>query len=110
MSINLFKRIPEEFKKYEKFFEQWRNAATELGHSTEQKVTAALRMLASGISNDLVEYHLAMGESQAIKCVNRFVVEMVKVFGEVYLRAPMKQIWQAFHNFKDYSGIFFCDL
>jgi hypothetical protein len=29
-----------------------------------------------------------MGKSQAIKCVKRFAVAMVKVFGEVYLQAP----------------------
>ena len=45
-------------------------------------------MLAYGIPADLVDDHLAMGESQAIKCVNRFAVAIVKVFGEVYLRAP----------------------
>jgi hypothetical protein len=31
-----------------------------------------------------------MGESQAIKCVKCFAVAMVKVFGEVYLRASNK--------------------
>mgnify|MGYP005832269567 CR=1 FL=1 len=45
------------------------NVAGELGHSTFQKVTAALRMLAYGIPADLVDDHLAMGESQAI-CVS----------------------------------------
>ena len=69
MSINLFKRIAEELKKYDMFFEQRRNAAIELGHSTEQKITAALRMLAYGIPADLVDDHLAMGESQAIKLI-----------------------------------------
>ena len=88
MSINLFKRIAKELKKHDSFFEQRRNAAGELGHSTEQKVTAALRMLAYGILADLVDDHLAMGESQAIKCVKRFAVAIVKVFGEVYWRAP----------------------
>jgi hypothetical protein len=71
--------------KYDMFFQQQRNVARELGHITEQKVTAALRMLAYGIP---VDDHLAMGESQVIKCVKRFAVAMVKVFGEVYLRAP----------------------
>jgi hypothetical protein len=88
MSIRLFKHICESVTKYDRFFEQRRNAAGELGHSTYQKVTAALRMMAYGIPADLVDDHLAMGESQAIKCVKRFAVAIVKVFGEVYLRAP----------------------
>jgi hypothetical protein len=49
MSIDLFKHIATEVTRYDRFFEQRRNAAGELGHSTYQKVTAALRMLAYGI-------------------------------------------------------------
>jgi hypothetical protein len=45
-------------------------------------------MLAYGIPADLVVDHLAMGESQVIKYVKRFAVAMVKVFGQIYLRAP----------------------
>jgi hypothetical protein len=76
MSINLFKRIAKELKKYDRFFEQRRNAAGKLGHSTEQKVTDALCMLVYGIPADLVDDHfffarivddhLAMSESQAM--------------------------------------------
>ena len=45
-------------------------------------------MLAYGIPADLVDDHLAMGESQAIMCVKRFEVGIVQVFGEEYLRSP----------------------
>ena len=54
------------------FLSKGGNAAGELGHSTFQKVTVALRMLAYGIPADLVDDHLAMGESQVIMCVKRF--------------------------------------
>jgi hypothetical protein len=47
-----------------------------------------LFMLAYGIPVDLVDVHLAMGESQAIKHVKRFVVAIVRVSSEEYLRAP----------------------
>jgi hypothetical protein len=73
MSIDLFKHIEPEVNMYDRFFEQRRNAAGELGHSTYQKVTAALRMLAYGIPADLIDDHLAMGESTSILCVNRFL-------------------------------------
>ena len=89
MSTELFKKIAEDVMKYDRFFRQRRNAAGELGHSTYQKVTAALRMLAYGIPADLVDDHLAMGESQAILCVKRFVVAIVELFGPEYLRSPM---------------------
>uniref|UniRef100_A0A452ZHD8 Uncharacterized protein n=1 Tax=Aegilops tauschii subsp. strangulata TaxID=200361 RepID=A0A452ZHD8_AEGTS len=79
--IELFKHIAEKLTSHDRVFQQRRNAARELGHSTFQKVTAALRMLAYGIPADLIDDHLAMGESQAIMCVKRFAVEIVQVFG-----------------------------
>ena len=88
MSTDLFRRIAEKLASHDRFFQQRRNAAGELGHSTFLKVTAALRMLAYGIPADLVDDHLAMGESQAIMCVKRFAVGIVQVFGEEYLRSP----------------------
>ena len=66
------------------FFQQRRNAAGELGHSTFQNVTAALRLLAYGIPADLVDDHLVMGESQAIMCVKRFAVRIVSVWPGVF--------------------------
>ena len=51
-------------------------------------MTTALRILAYGIPADLVDDHLAMGESQAIMCVKRFVIGIVQVFGHEYLRSP----------------------
>jgi hypothetical protein len=91
MSIDLFKHIATEVTRYDQFFEQWRNAAGELGHSTYQKVIAALRMLAYGILADLIDDHLAMGESTSILCVKRFAVAIVNIFGSTYLRAPNAQ-------------------
>ena len=88
MGINLFKHITEKLERHDRFFQQRRNAAGELGHITYQKVTAALRMLAYGTPADLVDDHLAMGESQAIMCVTRFAVGIVQVFGKECLRAP----------------------
>jgi hypothetical protein len=46
MNINLFKNITMEVMRFDQFFEQRRNATGELGHSTYQKVTTAMRMLA----------------------------------------------------------------
>jgi hypothetical protein len=89
MSIDLFKHISKEVTKYDQVFEQWRNASGELGHNTYQKVTAALCILAYGIPADLVDDHLAMGESTTIMCVKRFTIAIVQVFCSTYLRAPM---------------------
>ena len=48
-------------------------------------------MLAYGIPTDLVDDYLAMGESTAIKCVKRFVLAIVQLFGAKYLRAPNEE-------------------
>jgi hypothetical protein len=48
-------------------------------------------MLAYGIPVDLVDDHLVMGESQAIKCVKHFAVANFRVSDEEYLRAPNAQ-------------------
>jgi hypothetical protein len=88
MSSELLKKIVERMKCIDRFFEQRRSASGELGHNTYQKVTAALRQMAYGIPADLVDDHLAMSESQSIKCVTRFAFGMVRAFGQKYLRAP----------------------
>uniref|UniRef100_A0A453J9E7 DDE Tnp4 domain-containing protein n=1 Tax=Aegilops tauschii subsp. strangulata TaxID=200361 RepID=A0A453J9E7_AEGTS len=88
ISIKLFKHIAEKLTSHDRVFQQRRNVVGELGHSTFQKVTAALRMLTYGILVDLADDHLAMGESQAIMCVKRFAVGVVQVFDPEYLRAP----------------------
>jgi hypothetical protein len=82
MSIKLFDTICECVMGYDRLFEQRKNAARELGHIAIQNVTTALHMLAYSISDDLVDDQLAMGESQAIKCVKRFAIAIVRVFGE----------------------------
>jgi hypothetical protein len=48
-------------------------------------------MLANGIPTDLVDDHLAVGESQAIRCFKHFVVAIVRVLGEEYLRTSDAQ-------------------
>ncbi|EMS55541.1 putative glucuronosyltransferase GUT1 [Triticum urartu] len=88
MSTELFRRIVEKLPSHDRFSQQRRNAAGELWHITFQKVTAALHMLAYGIPIDLVDDHLAMGESQAIMCVKCFAIVIVQVFGPEYLRSP----------------------
>jgi hypothetical protein len=72
----------------ESYFRRHFRMSTGLFKRIAEEVAAALRMLAYGIPADLIDDHLAMGESTAIKCVNRFVVAIVQVFCTTYLRAP----------------------
>jgi hypothetical protein len=47
-----------------------------------------LRMMAYDIQTDHVDDYLEMSGSQIIKCVKRFEVAMVVVFGPKFLREP----------------------
>ncbi|KAK1644785.1 hypothetical protein QYE76_062590 [Lolium multiflorum] len=63
----------------------------DLGHNTFQKVTTALRMIAYGILNDLIDDHMDMSVSQSIKCVKLFEMDIVEVFGSDISRATIAQ-------------------
>ncbi|XP_073359807.1 uncharacterized protein [Aegilops tauschii subsp. strangulata] len=91
MSKDLFFRICNEVKQHNPVFEQRRNCAGLLGHSIEQKVTAALRMMAYGAPANYIDDNLAMAESTSIFYVKQFAITMVEVFGPQYLRAPNAQ-------------------
>ena len=91
MSKDLLQHNANSMKQHGRYFEQRRSCDGLLGHSTIQKVTAALRMMAYGIPVDLIDDHLAMGDSTSIECVKRFAVDVVEVFGPEYLRAPNAQ-------------------
>jgi hypothetical protein len=45
-----------------------------------------------------------MGESQAIKCVKRFAIAIVRVFNEEYLRTPNAQDTARLLEFKKNRG------
>ena len=80
MSKDLFIHICNYVKQHDRSFEQRRNCARFLGHSTEHKVTAALRMMAYGVPADYIDDNLAMAESTSIFYVKQFAMTMVEVF------------------------------
>ena len=50
------------------------------GLSSLQKMTAAIRMLAYGVSADAVDDYVRIGESTAIESLKRFVRAIVAIF------------------------------
>ncbi|XP_038721962.1 uncharacterized protein LOC120014112 [Tripterygium wilfordii] len=73
---------------YSPYFRQRRNAAGKLGLSSLQKITVALRMLAYGVSTDLMDEYIRIGETTAIESLKKFVKCVISVFGDEYLRSP----------------------
>ncbi|XP_050259469.1 uncharacterized protein LOC126704472 [Quercus robur] len=88
MSRSLFLRIHSRVEATEPYFVQKRNAANTLRLSSLQKMTAAIRMLAYGVSADFMDEYIRIGETTAIKSLKKFVKAVVSIFSEEYLRSP----------------------
>ncbi|XP_062089263.1 uncharacterized protein LOC133795823 [Humulus lupulus] len=84
MQRHLFLHIQAEVEAYEPYFVQRRDAAKRLG----QKITAAMRILAYGVSGDFVDEHLRIAENTAAKCLKKFVKAIIGIFSHEYLRSP----------------------
>lgn len=88
MSRNLFLRITDAIKTHDAYFTQRSDGVGRLGLSTNQKATAALRMLAYALPADATDEYIKIGESTTIQCMQRFCRAVVEVFAEQYLRSP----------------------
>ncbi|XP_075674518.1 uncharacterized protein LOC142643673 [Castanea sativa] len=88
MKRSLFLRIQSKVEAHDSYFVQKRNSANKLGLSSLQKITAALRMLAYGVSGDLLDEYVRIGETTALESLKKFVTAVVDVFSEEYLRKP----------------------
>ncbi|XP_020262708.1 uncharacterized protein LOC109838698 [Asparagus officinalis] len=91
MSRSLFLRIHDAVVEHDKYFVQKRNGAGQLGLSSLQKITAAMRMLAYGASADAVDDYVRIGKSTSLESVKRFVRSIINIFGEEYLRSPTNE-------------------
>ena len=59
-----------------------------LGLFSLQKITAALRMLAYGVSGDLIDEYIWIGETTILESLKKFVTAVIDVFSKEYLRKP----------------------
>ncbi|XP_074347394.1 uncharacterized protein LOC141686247 [Apium graveolens] len=70
------------------YWHQKTDAIGLLGLLPQQKMTAALRMLAYGAAADQCAEICRMGESTKLECVKIFCQQVEGLFGEEYLRTP----------------------
>ena len=85
---SLFLHIQSKVEAHDSYFVQKRNSANKLGLSSLQKITAALRMLAYGVSGDLIDEYVRIGEITALESLKKYVTAVIDVFSEEYLREP----------------------
>jgi len=88
MRRDLFIRIHDAIISHDGYFVQRRNATRKLGHSSLQKMTTAIRMLAYGVISDFMDEYLQIGERTVMDSFIQFVKVIVSFFSAEYLRSP----------------------
>ena len=88
MKRSLFLCIQSKVEAHDSYFVQKRNSANKLGLSSLQKIIVALRMLAYGVSGNLMDEYVWIGETTALESLKKFVTVIIDVFSEEYLRKP----------------------
>ena len=72
MSSGMFKRIREGVAVYDDYFIAKPDACGKLGFTSYQKCSAAIRMLAYGVTGDIVDEYIRMGESTCLESMLSF--------------------------------------
>jgi hypothetical protein len=88
MRRELFLRIHDAIVDHEPYFVQRRNAAGKLGHSSLQKMIAAIKMLAYGVTADFMDKYLRIGEATVMDSFKLFIKAVISIFFVQYLRSP----------------------
>ncbi|XP_040374736.1 uncharacterized protein LOC112199602 [Rosa chinensis] len=88
MSLNLFKRISIDLCQYDRYFVQRSDATGKVGLLPEQKMTAALRMLAYGAGADQCAEYCRRAKSTSVAALQHFTRGIVDLYSAEYLRAP----------------------
>ncbi|XP_074342531.1 uncharacterized protein LOC141680120 [Apium graveolens] len=88
MGRHVFLRIVDVVSNFDQYFQQTFDAVGRKGLSPLQKCTAAMRMLAYGISADDVDDYVRIGESTAVEALKKFFSNIITLFEGEYLRKP----------------------
>lgn len=88
VSRSLYNRVRATLLVFDGFFHTKKDAAGKKGLSTDQKLTAALRMLAYGSSADSIDEYVRIAESTTLQCLSHFCNAVVAAFAAEYLRSP----------------------
>ncbi|KAK1665945.1 hypothetical protein QYE76_054104 [Lolium multiflorum] len=91
MSKGLFMNILHGIREFDPYFKLKLDAVGDVGFSSIQKCTAAMRMLAYGAPADTQDDYLRMSESTTIECMYKFCRAVVGKFGKYYLRGPTEE-------------------
>lgn len=88
VSKNVFDKLFNAIVARDPYFTQGRDCTGKKGHSPFQKITAAMRLLAYGVSNDCMDDKLGMAKSTIQESMVRFCKTVIDCFEREYLRSP----------------------
>ncbi|WOH00288.1 hypothetical protein DCAR_0519647 [Daucus carota subsp. sativus] len=80
MGKHVFLRSVDAVSNFDPYFQQRIDAVGRKGLSSLQKCIAAMRMLAYGVSADVVDDYVRIGESIAVEGLKKFVSNIVIIF------------------------------
>ncbi|XP_022018806.1 uncharacterized protein LOC110918833 [Helianthus annuus] len=107
MSKNLFLRVSKDLEDTYAFFRQRSDARGNLGFTTWQKVTTALRQLAYSNSSDIMDDYLRMSARVARESLHDFCVFVIELYMKRYLRKPTfsDDMQQILEHYTEYHGL-----
>jgi hypothetical protein len=91
MCRSLFVKIVKDCEAASDYFKRRRSAAGIMGFSGYQKISAAMRVLAYGIPADYTDEYLRIGQDTTMESVRRFAKLVIRLYCDVYLRAPNEE-------------------
>ena len=83
MKRSLFLRIQFKVEAHDSYFVQKKknkNSAKKFGLSSLQMITAVLRMLVYGVSGDLIDEYVWIGETIALESLKKFITTVIDIF------------------------------
>ncbi|XP_058772329.1 uncharacterized protein LOC131646246 [Vicia villosa] len=104
MKKNVFLRIVGDLSSSDNYFTQRVDAANKEGISPLAKCTTSMRMLAYGVAADAVDKYIKIGGTTAFECLRRFCKGIIRLYEQVYLRAPTQDDLQRILHVSEMRG------
>jgi len=92
------------FQECDNYFTQRVDAVNKEGISPLAKCTTTMRMLAYGVAADAIDEYIKIGGTTTSKCLRRFCKGIIRLYEQVYLRAPTQDDLQKILHVSEMRG------
>jgi hypothetical protein len=104
MQKHIFLRIVGDLSSSDNYFTQRVDAANKEGISPLAKCTTTMRMLAYGVAADAVDEYIKISSSTTLECLLRFCKGIIRLYEQLYLRAPTQDDLQRILHVSEIRG------